>query len=93
MRNITHNIGVENDRQLVRPHLQRHDCQNTKQLVGATHSIRSLGKSLEAVKQLAKDEEIRILCLTETHLESYPVDLRRLRTAGFQVLERALPPI
>jgi hypothetical protein len=62
-----------------------------KQLVGATHNIRSLGKSLEAIKQLAKDEQIGILCLTETHLESDPIDLRRLRTEGFQVLERARP--
>ena len=79
------------DRSLVRPHLQRHDCQKTEQLVGATHNIRSLGKSLEAIKQLAKDEQIGILCLTETHLESDPIDLRRLRTEGFQVFERARP--
>jgi len=79
------------DRVLVRPHLHRHDCQETKRLVGATHNIRSLGKSLEAIKQLAKDEKIGLLCLTETHLESDPIDLRRLRTEGFQVLERARP--
>ena len=90
--NRKNNTCVENNRFLVRPHLQRHDCQKTKQLVGATHNIRSLGKSIEAIKQLAKDEQIGLLCFTETHLESDPVDLRRLRTDGFQVLERARPP-
>ena len=37
-------------------------------------------------------EGVGILCLTETHLESDPVDLRRLQTEGVQVLERARPP-
>ena len=90
--NIIHNISVKNDCQVVRPHLQRHVCRKAKQFVGATHNIRSLGKSLEAIKQLAKDEDIGILCLTETHLGSDPVDLRRLRSEGFQVLKRARPP-
>ena len=73
----------------VRP--QRHVHQPAKQLSCATFNVRSLPKKLEALKQLTSDLDIPVLCLTETWLDDDSVDLRRLRTQGYQVLERARP--
>jgi hypothetical protein len=44
------------------------------------------------IKQVAKDGGISVGCLAETWLEDDPIELRRLRTEGYQVLERARPP-
>ena len=46
---------------------------------------------LEGIKWLQKKEQISLLCLTEMHLESDPIDLPHLRTEGFEALERARP--
>ena len=78
--------------QCIRPKVLRHTssiCNNI--ITCATFNIRSLSNKLEALKQLSKDENISIICLTETWLENDPVDLRRLRTEGYQVIERARP--
>src|SRR6218665_2303632 len=71
----------------VRP--QRHVHQPTKQLNCGTLNVHSLPRKLEALKELASDLDILVLCLTETWLDDDSVDLRRLRTQGYQVLERA----
>src|SRR6218665_1734137 len=73
----------------VRP--QRHVHQPTKQLVCGTLNVHSLPRKLEALKQLASDLDIPVLCLTETCPDDDSVDLRRLRAQGYQVLERARP--
>ena len=53
---------------------------------------RSVRNKLEVVKQIAKDAGIIVICSTETWLQYDPIKLRRLRTEGYHVLERARPP-
>lgn len=62
------------------PKVLRHTSSICNNITCATFNIRSLSNKLEALKQFSKDENISILCLTETWLENYPVALRRLRS-------------
>jgi len=62
------------------------------QLSFATFNVRSRRNKVDSVKDLLTDNGVGILCLTETwHEDSDDVSLNRLRTSGFQVLERARP--
>src|SRR6218665_3899861 len=53
----------------VRPH--RHVHQPAKQLACGTLNVHSLPRKLEALKQLASDLDIPVLCLTETWLHDH----------------------
>ena len=80
---------------------QRHVGLSPPRLNFATLNIRSLKNKVDGVRDLLIDrpvdavsdcDNIGILCLTETWHENIDdVPLRRLRTSGLQVLERARP--
>jgi hypothetical protein len=77
---------------LIRPALQRHVFHQTRQLRCATLNVRSLANKVDVVGQCWRDAGLDILGLTETwHEDADDVALRRLRSTGLQMLERARP--
>jgi len=72
---------------------QRHVNLPPRQLKFGTFNVCSLRNKVDGVQDILTDYDVDILCLTETwHEDIDDVPLRRLRTAGYQVLERARPP-
>src|SRR6218665_2979663 len=77
---------------LIRPDLQRHACHPTRQLMCATLNIHSIANKVDVVSQCWRDHGLDVLGLTETwHEDADDVALRRLRSTGLQMLERARP--
>src|SRR6218665_1602152 len=77
---------------LIRPNLQRHACHPTRQLICATLNIHSIANKADVVSQCWRDHGLDVLGLTETwHEDADDVSLRRLRSTGLQMLERAHP--
>src|SRR6218665_1247242 len=77
---------------LIRPDLQRHACHPTRQLICATLNIHSIANKVDVVSQFWRDHGLDVLGLTETwHENADDVSLRRLRSTGLQMLERARP--
>ena len=77
---------------LVRPTLSRHACQQTRRLQCATFNVHSLANKVDVISQCWQDAGLDVLGLTETwHEDADDVSLRRLRSAGLQMLERARP--
>src|SRR6218665_3923623 len=77
---------------LVRPTLSRHACQQTRQLWCATFNVHSLANKVDVISQCWQDAGLDVLGLTETWQEDADnVSLRRLCSAGLQMLERARP--
>src|SRR6218665_1449252 len=77
---------------LIRPNLQRHACHPTRQLKCATLNIHSIANKVDVVSQCWRDHGLDVLGLTETWQEDADdVALRRLRSTGLQMLERARP--
>src|SRR6218665_355139 len=77
---------------LIRPNLQRHACHPTRQLTCATLNIHSIANMVDVVSQCWRDHGLDVLGLTETwHEDADDVALRRLRSTGLQMLERARP--
>ena len=61
-------------------------------LTCGTLNVRSIGTKFDAIKQLRVDTRTDILCLSETWHEDFDsVPIKRLRSEGLQVLERARP--
>ena len=75
------------------PSAGRHStCPTTSRLVLGALNVRSLNNKVDAVRDLFNSRKIDVICLSETwHENSDAVPVRRLRTHGFQVLERARP--
>ena len=70
----------------------RHVGLPPRQLRFATFNTCSLRNKVTAINEMLVDRGIDILCLTETwHEGPDDVPIKRLRTAGYQVLERARP--
>jgi len=77
---------------LTRPTLSRHTYQQTRQLRCATFNVHSLANKVDIIRQCWLDSGLDVLGLTETwHEDADDVSLRRLRSAGLQLLERARP--
>src|SRR6218665_2293324 len=77
---------------LIRPDLKRHASQPTRQLMCATLNIHSIANKVDVVSQCWRDHGLDFLGLTETwHEDADDVALRRLRSTGLQMLERARP--
>ena len=77
---------------LVRPTLRRHACQQIRLLRCATFNVHSLANKVDVIRQCWLDAGLDVLGLTETwHEDAEDVSLRRLRSAGLQLLERARP--
>ena len=75
------------------PSAGRHStCPTTSRLVLGALNVRSLNNKVDAVRDLFNSRKIYVICLSETwHENSDEVPVRRLRTHGFQILERARP--
>jgi len=79
---------------LIRPNLQRHACHPTRQLMCAmlNRCPHSIANKVDVVSQCWRDHGLDVLGLTETwHEDADDVALRRLRSTGLQMLERARP--
>jgi len=77
---------------LIRPDLKRHASHPTRQLMCATLNIHSIANKVDVVSQCWRDHGLDVLGLTETwHEDADDVSLRRLRSTGLQMLERARP--
>src|SRR6218665_3548596 len=77
---------------MIRPDLQRHACHPTRQLMCATLNIHSIANKVDVVSQCWRDHGLDFLGLAETwHEDADDVALRRLRSTGLQMLERARP--
>src|SRR6218665_2313797 len=77
---------------LIRPDLKRHAFHPTRQLMCATLNIHFIDNKVDVVSQCWRDHGQDVLGLTETwHEDADDVALRRLRSTGLQMLERARP--
>src|SRR6218665_1063139 len=77
---------------LVRSPLRRHSCQQISLLRCATFNVHSLANKVDVIRQCWLDAGLDVLGFTETwHEDAEDVSLRRLRSAGLQLLERARP--
>src|SRR6218665_374177 len=77
---------------LIRPDQKRHASHPTRQLMCATLNIHSIANKVDVVSQCCHDHGLDVLGLTETwHEDADDVSLRRLRSTGLQMLERARP--
>ena len=75
---------------IIRPRLQRHSTQPTRQLRLGSLNIQSVNKKVDTVLDLIKNCHLDILTLCETwHEDPDTVCIRRLRSDGFTVLECA----
>ena len=64
---------------------------HASQLVFASLNIRSLTRGIDDLLEVRRDRSIDVMCLVETWHDSDSVCIRRLRSDGFQVVERARP--
>src|SRR6218665_641924 len=77
---------------LIRPDLKRHAFHPTRQLMCVTLNIHSIANKVDVVSQCWRDHGLDVLGLIETRQDNDDdVALRRLRSTGLQMLERAHP--
>ena len=77
---------------LLHPHIDRHTNSKLHRRTCGTLNVRSIAMKVDAIKQLRVDTGTDILCLTETCHEDFDSEpIKRLRSEGLQVLERARP--
>src|SRR6218665_1489111 len=75
---------------LIRPDLKRQTSHSTRQLMCAPLNIHSIANKVDVVSQCWRDHLLDVLGLTDTwHEVADDVSLRRLRSTGLQMLERA----
>ena len=64
---------------------------HVSQLVFSSLNIRSLTRRIDDLLEVRRDRSIDVMCLVETWHDSDSICIRRLRSDGFQVVERARP--
>jgi len=74
-----------------RVHLHRRVTPKGPALVFGCHNIRSLVNKLDNLLDVRRDLDIDVLFLVETWHDADAVRFRRLRTDGFQVIDRPRP--
>ena len=67
------------------------NSSSSRQLVFGSLNIRSLTNKLDDLLEVRQDQQIDVLFLAETWLDIDSVCLRRLLTAGYQVVDRPRP--
>ena len=78
---------------LVPVHIDRHSTPPQIQMTFGCLNIRSLASKLDDLLEVRRDHLVDVLFLVETWHDSDSVCINRLRTDGFQVVERARPRI
>jgi len=67
-------------------------CADTTRVTFGSLNVCSLNNKVDAIRQLMDEYMIDVMCLTETwHENSDALPIKRLRSHGLQVLERARP--
>jgi len=75
----------------LRVHVDRHVATAGPRIVFGCLNIRSLANKLDDLLEVCRDLNIDLLCLVETWHDTDSVSFRRLRTDGFQVVDRPRP--
>jgi len=78
---------------LVRVRVDRHTHQSSKELTFGCLSIMRLESKLDDLLEVWRDQSIDVLLVTESWHDPDSVCVRRLRTDGYTVVERARPRV
>ena len=78
---------------LVKVHIDRHSAPPSQPLVCGSLNVRSLTNKVDNLLDVRRDQLIDVLFLTETWHDVDSICLRRLRTDGFQVVDRPRPRV
>ena len=76
---------------VLKVHVDRHVATVGPQLVFGCHNIRSVASKLDDLLEVRCDLRIDLLCLVEIWHDTDSISFRRLRTDGFQVVNRPRP--
>ena len=76
---------------LVKVRVERHSAPRYAGMSFGCLNIRSLGNKLDDLLEVRRDRQIDVMFLTETWHDSDSVSLSRLRTDGYQVVDRPRP--
>ena len=84
-------VVYDRPRCLVPVPIQRHAVVPSRDVIFSSINIRSLSAKFDAVLEEFRDRRFDLLMLQETWHDTDDVTIRRLRTEGYSVIERARP--
>ena len=84
-------VGVARPPSVIRVHVDRHTSSVGRELVFGCFNIRSVTNKIDDLLEVRRDRSIDVLFLVETWHDTDSVAFCRLRTDGFQVVDRPRP--